>query len=137
MAIDGRARQDLFTGLDEVLGPQRAETLMAHLPPVGWADVATKQDLTLMRQDLVVLMKQDLVLMRQDLVQLEERMNMRFEMVDQRMDAMKFELMAAFRGEIVDALSSQTRTIILSMLGAVLTVGLTAGSLMLAAAKLG
>jgi hypothetical protein len=43
--IDERARQDLFTGLDEALGPERAETLMAHLPLVGWADVATRQDL--------------------------------------------------------------------------------------------
>ena len=35
----------MFQGLDETLGTERAATLMEHLPPVGWADVATKRDL--------------------------------------------------------------------------------------------
>lgn len=30
----------------------QAACLMAHLPPVGWADVATKQDIVLVRKDL-------------------------------------------------------------------------------------
>lgn len=45
MAITEESRHQLYTRLDDVLGPQEANTLMEHLPPVGWADVATKQDL--------------------------------------------------------------------------------------------
>jgi hypothetical protein len=45
MAISEESRHQLHNKLDEVLGPAEAATLMAHLPPIGWADVATKHDL--------------------------------------------------------------------------------------------
>jgi hypothetical protein len=35
----------MYSGLEEKLGAAVADALMAHLPPVGWADVATKQDI--------------------------------------------------------------------------------------------
>ena len=45
MAVDERTRHEMYSGLEEKLGPDVADASMAHLPPVGWADVATKQDL--------------------------------------------------------------------------------------------
>lgn len=45
MAITEEERHELYLGLEEAIGRQRATTLMEHLPPVGWADVATKRDL--------------------------------------------------------------------------------------------
>ena len=45
MAIDERTRHEMYSGLEEKLGSPVADALMAHLPPVGWADVATKQDI--------------------------------------------------------------------------------------------
>jgi hypothetical protein len=48
MATSEDERHELYLGLEEVLGRKRASTLMAHLPPVGWADVATKTDLALL-----------------------------------------------------------------------------------------
>lgn len=45
MAIDERARHELYLRLEETLGPEAATTLMEHLPRFGWADVATKRDL--------------------------------------------------------------------------------------------
>jgi hypothetical protein len=52
MAIDEQSRHQLHVKLEEVLGSEEASTLMAHLPPVGWADVATKHDFALVRRDL-------------------------------------------------------------------------------------
>jgi hypothetical protein len=45
MAIDERARHELYLRPEEHLGTEAATTLMEHLPPTGWADVATKRDL--------------------------------------------------------------------------------------------
>lgn len=45
MAVDERARHQLHTRLEETLGAESAITLMSYLPPVGWAEVATKRDL--------------------------------------------------------------------------------------------
>ena len=45
MSINEQSRHELYRRLEEILGPGPAATLMEHLPPVGWADVATKRDL--------------------------------------------------------------------------------------------
>ncbi len=52
MVISEQDRNDLHNGLAEVLGAQRAAVLMEHLPPVGWADVATKRDIDALKSDL-------------------------------------------------------------------------------------
>jgi hypothetical protein len=45
MPVDDRTRLNLHRKLEAVLGTDDADTLMAHLPPVTWQDVATKSDL--------------------------------------------------------------------------------------------
>lgn len=64
MAVDERSRHELYRRLEEVLGSDAATTLIEHLPPVGWADVAT----------------------RHDLASLEERIELRFARIDDRFD---------------------------------------------------
>jgi len=52
MTISDQSRYDLHQRLAEPLGADEAATLMEHLPPVGWADVATKRDLDHVAQEL-------------------------------------------------------------------------------------
>lgn len=45
MTVDDRTRLNLHRKLEAALGAEDADTLMAHLPPVTWQDVATRSDL--------------------------------------------------------------------------------------------
>ena len=110
MALDERARHELFLRLEQVLGPAAAETLMEMMPPVGWADVATKRDLDA----------------------LEERIGLRFGVMDRRFEAMehRFEgmehkLMAPFRAELLaqsNVITAQTRTVLVANAGTVVSL---------------
>ena len=82
MAVDERTRHEMYSGLEEKLGPEVADALMAHLPPVGWADVATKQDLSM----LASMTKQDLAALSTATTQQFEHVNTRFEHMDTRFD---------------------------------------------------
>jgi hypothetical protein len=53
-------RHEMYRRLEEVLGAEAATTLMEHLPPVGWADVAMKRDL----DHLEAAMRHDIELLR-------------------------------------------------------------------------
>lgn len=52
MAITEAERFELFERAKEVFGDEGAGTLMTLLPPVGWADVATKHDLERLSAEL-------------------------------------------------------------------------------------
>ena len=45
MSITEASRFQLRTAIGQILNEEAADTLMELLPPVGWADVATKTDL--------------------------------------------------------------------------------------------
>ncbi len=59
MAVDERARHQLFIKLEQVLGPEDAVTLMETLPPVGYAELATKQDLAALEDRLTAKIHQE------------------------------------------------------------------------------
>ena len=65
MVLSDQQRHGLHGRLEEVLGREHAAALMTQIPPTGWADMATKQDLVL----------------------LGERLDTRIERVDLRLDA--------------------------------------------------
>ena len=91
MTVDERSRVQLAEALKNVLGDEEGITLMELLPPVGWADVATKHDL---------LMLEGRVDSRFD--RLEAHMDARFEISESRMEA-KFE--KGFRQIVVTMMS--------------------------------
>lgn len=45
-------RRALYDALEGALGHDPAAILMAHLPPVGWADLATRGDLTAVKGEI-------------------------------------------------------------------------------------
>ena len=67
MAVTERTRHELHEALVELMGRTHTATLMEHLPPTGWGDVATKADLD----------------------HLEARIDHRFESLEQHIDALE------------------------------------------------
>ena len=51
MAMTNTQRATLYATLAETIGQQEAETLMEQLPPSGWDQVATKDDLRVLGAD--------------------------------------------------------------------------------------
>ena len=117
MAVDERSRHELYRRLEEVLGPDAATTLIEHLPPVGWADVATKHDLAALEERV------DLRFARVD--DRFDRVDERFDRVDDRMSAMGSELRATFEHE----LRGQTTTMVFALVSVVLTMAALAFAL--------
>src|SRR6266542_4982972 len=103
MAIDERARHQLYLRLEEVLGPEDAAVLMEHLPPVGWADVATKQDLAQLQAIL-----------------------------DARMEAMEQRIIGEMRRELTRTTTTFVRVTVLGNAAAILAVaGIAIGAIRL------
>ncbi len=78
MAITEATRHRLHEHLASLLGEEDAAILMEHLPPVGWADVATRRDLDHLEH-----------LLRADLAAMESRMEARFSQIEARFSEME------------------------------------------------
>jgi len=50
--VSDAQRLDLYTGLVEGLGQGRADVLMQLLPGAGWADLARRSDLDMLRAEI-------------------------------------------------------------------------------------
>jgi hypothetical protein len=59
MDVDERARHQMHQRLREVLGAEAAGTLMAHLAPGGYTELATKTDLRRLKEELELKMNAD------------------------------------------------------------------------------
>ena len=101
MAITEHTRHQLHQALIESLGEEEAATLMEHLPPVGWADVATKADIDNVRTDIDNLRtstKTDIDNLRTSLSDRMDKMaaDLRTEMANQFREAQRWTLTTMF-----------------------------------------
>lgn len=101
MAISEKDRHDLFNRVEAVLGPQSAEAMMELLPPVGWADVATKHDLGA----------------------IEERFDLRLAALEERFDLRLTALENRLGARFSDQVNAQTRSLMFALVGTVTSVG--------------
>jgi hypothetical protein len=128
--IEERARHELYRGVEELLGTDRADTLMSLLPPVGWADVTTKTDLRSLDDRI------DSRFSRVDarftaiearLVGIEARLDgidARFSQIDARFSQIddRFAKIDDRFAELERSMAQQTRTLVFSILGALFTM---------------
>ncbi len=103
-----------FGQLERALGPEAATTLMEYLPPVGWADVATKRDLdasaALTRSEL----RTEMADLRSELR--TEMADVRSEIADVRnaLEVTEHRVVATLRADM----ANQTRVLLFGFFGA-------------------
>lgn len=110
MAIDEDTRYRLHQKFDELIGDEMATALMENLPPAGWGDVARQGDLD----------------------QFDQRMSLRFEVVEHRFEAVEYKIDASeqrIRAEVHHEMgllrqefAVQTRSLLLTVSGLMVTI---------------
>jgi len=102
MSVDEAERHEMLLTLERHLGKEATMTLARHLPPAGWGDVATRQQLA----DL-----DERVTTRID--SLDERLSARIDSLDERLSARIDGVGARIDGlgERIDNLGRRTDTL--------------------------
>ena len=112
MSTNDKARLELHRRLDSVLGAEEASTLMSHLPPVTWDQVATKEDLRALEANLRAEISVSASGLRTEMADLRTEMadlrtEVRTELAGVRTEMA--HLRTDLRTEISDAITPQTR----------------------------
>jgi len=82
MTVSERDRFEMHLELKRLMGDAVADTLMEHLPPTGWGDVARKHDLVVISHRVDELERR----IDKRIDDLEDRMNRRFDEIEARFD---------------------------------------------------
>ncbi len=119
MSIEERALHELHTGLEEVLGPDRAATLMSHLSPVPSSDVVTTGYL----DQRFALMDARIDARFAQVDARFEQVDARFDQVDARFEQLEENLRLVIRAEVATSqaalsqqMNSQTRAMIFALI---------------------
>ena len=105
MSTNDKARLELHRRLDSVLGAEEASTLMSHLPPVTWDQVATKEDLRALEANLRAEISVSASGLRTEMADLRTEVRTELAGVRTEMAYLRTDL----RTEISDAITRQTR----------------------------
>ena len=105
MSTNDKARLELHRRLDSVLGAEEASTLMSHLPPVTWDQVATKEDLRALEANLRAEISVSASDLRTEMADLRTEVRTELAGVRTEMAHLRTDL----RTEISDAITRQTR----------------------------
>ena len=123
MAVSEESRHRLYQRLEEVLGPKEATVLMEHLPPLGWADVATKRDLDAMADHIderFARIDERFAHIDERFAHIDERFTdfgWRFDHLDRRMAALE-EMPREFRSLLISVMTVMA-VLFATMMGAV------------------
>ena len=132
MPVEERRRSGLFEAAAQALGQEHAETMFELFPPPS-TELATRADLE--RLGAVTDGRFATIDQRFDAIdQRFDAIDQRFDAIDQRfdderrflearLDGLRDELLAAFRGELVTAVAGQTRAVIVAVAVAVFGIG--------------
>ncbi|MBK5222212.1 MAG: hypothetical protein JJE52_04920 [Acidimicrobiia bacterium] len=134
MAITDSQRYQLHRSLEEKLGPDEANTLMEHLPPVGWADVATKDDVHQADLRLTGKIESLDVRLSARIDNVETRLSARIDVLDHRLTGQIESLDHRLTGQIAGLSTEMHRTL---RTNAYLTIGGTAALVTLVSAIAG
>jgi len=102
MSVDEGRRLLLHDAAREAWGPDAALVLMEMLPPTGWGDVATRQQLEALE-----------IATRQQLEAVEERLDLRIDTLEERLDKKIHGVEARFEAKLehgLDGIRSDLRT---------------------------
>ncbi len=129
MAVSEERRLELYRSLEAAHGARVAATMMGYLPPVGWSDVAHQDDLVLLRSEVDQL-RRDMdtgfaavrAEIRSEAVRLKQRMDGGFD----RLRAEMHDGFGAVRTDFAAIIAAQTRSMVLMVLGSILTVAVIA-----------
>ena len=123
MTASERERHELAAKLEELLGPDQAATLMEHLPPMRWDALARQDDLLALRTDVDGLrsdvdgIKGELHDLRTEMTRTNDRIDHLTEVMELRFESLGDRITA----HVAERVDSQTKLLVFSLLGAVLT----------------
>ena len=137
MSATERERHELAAKLERLLGPDEAATLMEHLPPVPWDGLARQEDLLALRSDVNELrsdvdgLHSDVNGLRNDVDGLHRRVdglageisrtNDRIDHLAEVMTLQFSSLGDRITAHVAERVDNQTKLLVFSLLGAVLT----------------